>query len=206
MCINPRIQPSNRLFSAKHASHVTMSLDKLLNNVVDPIELHGVDDQRKDYTVHEYSYGISSDPLAQFAFIFSALIHDVDHPGVPNACLVREHSTLAALYKDKSVAEQNSVALSWQLLILPQFDALRETIAHSDEEMDRFRQLVINVVLATDIVDKELKGLRNNRWEVAFSETARLDDSPQEHMNRKATIVMEHLIQASDVAHTMQHW
>jgi len=25
-------------------------------------------------------------------------------------------------------------------------------------------------------------------------------------MNRKATIVIEHIIQASDVAHTMQHW
>jgi hypothetical protein len=25
-------------------------------------------------------------------------------------------------------------------------------------------------------------------------------------MNRKATFVIEHLIQASDVAHTMQHW
>ncbi len=25
-------------------------------------------------------------------------------------------------------------------------------------------------------------------------------------MNRKATIVIEHLIQASDIAHTMQHW
>ena len=130
----------------------------------------------------------------------------VDHPGVPNACLVHEKNPLASLYKDKSVAEQNSVALSWQLLILPQFDALRETIAHTDEEMERFRQLVINVVLATDIVDKELKELRNHRWEVAFSESARLDDSPQEHINRKATIVMEHLIQASDVAHTMQHW
>jgi hypothetical protein len=25
-------------------------------------------------------------------------------------------------------------------------------------------------------------------------------------MHRKATIVLEHIIQASDVAHTMQHW
>lgn len=88
----------------------------------------------------------------------------------------------------------------------PQFSALRQTIAHTEAEMVRFRQLVINVVLATDIVDKELKNLRNNRWEIAFSEAARLDDSPHEHMNRKATIVLEHLIQASDVAHTMQHW
>jgi hypothetical protein len=27
-----------------------------------------------------------------------------------------------------------------------------------------------------------------------------------EDINRKATIVIEHLIQASDVSHTMQHW
>jgi hypothetical protein len=32
------------------------------------------------------------------------------------------------------------------------------------------------------------------------------DEILQEAVNRKATIVIEHLIQASDVAHTMQHW
>ena len=30
--------------------------------------------------------------------------------------------------------------------------------------------------------------------------------SNRDDINRKATIVIEHLIQASDVAHTMQHW
>ena len=120
----------------------------------------------------------------------------MDHPGVPNAVLVKERSPLASLYKDKSVAEQNSVALAWQLLMQSQFDQLRAMIAPTTAEMTRFRQLVINVVLATDIVDKELKGLRNRRWQVAFGESARLDDSPREHMNRKATIVIEHLIQA----------
>lgn len=64
--------------------------------------------------------------------------------------------------------------------------------------MSRFRQLVINSVLATDIVDKELKGLRNRRWEVAFSEA--MEESPRDNMNRKATIVIEHLIQARFVA------
>jgi 3'5'-cyclic nucleotide phosphodiesterase len=61
--------------------------------------------------------------------------------------------------------------------------------------------------MATDIVDKELKALRNARWEKAFSqeETNRLDNE-LDQINRKATIVIEHLIQASDVAHTMQHW
>ena len=60
-------------------------------------------------------------------------------------------------------------------------------------------------VLATDIADKELKTLRNARWDSAFAEGQREED-PQATVNRKATIVIEHLIQASDVAHTMQHW
>ena len=59
--------------------------------------------------------------------------------------------------------------------------------------------------MATDIMDKDLKALRNNRWERAFSERAATQNE-RETVNRKATIVIEHLIQASDVAHTMQHW
>jgi 3'5'-cyclic nucleotide phosphodiesterase len=58
--------------------------------------------------------------------------------------------------------------------------------------------------MATDIMDKDLKMLRNARWEKAFSCVP--DANPRDAVNRKATIVIEHLIQASDVAHTMQHW
>lgn len=66
---------------------------------------------------------------------------------------------------------------------------------------------VVNTVMATDIVDKDLKNLRNDRWEKAFQAKVLSDeDAIQEDVNRKATIVIEHLIQASDIAHTMQHW
>ena len=54
-------------------------------------------------------------------------------------------------------------------------------------------------------MDKDLKDLRNARWYKAFSEQAPTE-SPDDTVNRKATIVIEHLLQASDVAHTMQHW
>ena len=67
-----------------------------------------------------------------------------------------------------------------------------------------------------DIMDKDLKVLRNARWEKAFksgedgSSGSSADDSKSDGttsvVNRKATIVLEHLIQASDVCHTMQHW
>mmetsp|Transcript_5194 Transcript_5194/g.10987 ORF Transcript_5194/g.10987 Transcript_5194/m.10987 type:complete len:182 (-) Transcript_5194:113-658(-) len=156
-------------------------------------------------SLHDFTYGITSDPLTQFACVFAALIHDVDHTGVPNAQLVKEGTHLSKVYREKSVAEQNSVDLAWELFMDPEFAELRSCICRTSEELNRFRELVVNSVMATDIVDKELKALRNGRWDKAFSEQA-TKDSAADAINRKATIVIEHLIQASDVAHTMQHW
>jgi 3'5'-cyclic nucleotide phosphodiesterase len=155
-------------------------------------------------TLHDHTYGITSDPLIQFAVVFSALIHDVDHQGVPNSTLVHEGAHIARMYRNRSVAEQNSVDLAWELLMADEFADLRNTIYATQDEAKRFRQLVVNTVMATDIMDKDLKVLRNDRWEKAFSSVP--DTNPHDAMNRKATIVIEHLIQASDVAHTMQHW
>jgi hypothetical protein len=58
--------------------------------------------------------------------------------------------------------------------------------------------------MATDIVDKELQTLGKARWEAVFADK-KVQDGHVENENRKATIVIEHLIQASDVSHTMQH-
>jgi hypothetical protein len=57
----------------------------------------------------------------------------------------------------------------------------------------------VNVVLATDIVDKDLKALRNARWEKAFQEgePSQVEISNEDAINRKATIILEHLIQVS---------
>ena len=62
----------------------------------------------------------------------------------------------------------------------------------------------MNLVMATDIFDKELGELRKKRWAKVFSTEREEYDPDDEH--RKATIVIEHIMQASDVAHTMQHW
>ena len=198
----------NPFHNFEHASHVTMSVVKLLSRIVAPSEVDYEKSAAGSKTLHDHTYGITSDP---FTRVLSALIHDVDHPGVPNAQLVKEDSALASTYKDKSVAEQNSVQLSWDLLMSSEFVNLRGAVYSSESELKRFRQLIVNSVMATDIVDKELKTLRNARWEKAFSmddqaDTTAVGQNIQENVNRKATIVIEHLIQASDVAHTMQHW
>jgi 3'5'-cyclic nucleotide phosphodiesterase len=204
------IYRSNPFHNFEHASHVTMSVVKLLSRIVAPQQLEDDSESYHDAaerasTLHDHTYGITSDPLTQFSCVLSALIHDIDHPGVPNAQLINEDNAIAKHYNGKSPAEQNSVELAWNLLMEDQFTELRTTIYQTDAELTRFRQLVVNSVMATDIADKELKVLRNLRWDRAFSSST-VDLDQRDTVNRKATIVIEHLIQASDVAHTMQHW
>lgn len=117
--------------------------------------------------------------------------------------MIKENSPIAAMYGNKSVAEQNSVDICWDLLLEPKYAHLRRVIYTNESEFKRFRQLVVNTVMATDIMDKDLKALRNKRWDAAFASSSD-DPNSRRAVNRKATIVIEHLIQASDVAHTMQ--
>ena len=135
------------------------------------------------------------------AVVFSALIHDVDHLGVPNIQLAKEKPDFAEKYDNKSIAEKNSIDIAWELFLEPRFSAFRQCVAPGNEDLEKFYATVVNVTLATDIVDKELKADRNDRWDHAFSESA-----GDEGDDLKVRIVLEHLIQASDVCHTMQHW
>ena len=191
----------NPFHNFEHASHVTMSANKLLKRVVAPDDVLNKKGSMRHIAsnLHNYTFGITSDPLTQFAIVFSALIHDVDHTGVSNGQLVKEKSHAAMKYAGKSVAEQNSVDLSWELLMESEYDELRKSIYTNETEFRRFRNLVVNSVIATDIFDKDLKEFRNRRWEKAFHQGN--DDT-----NLMATIVIEHIIQGADVAHTMQHW
>lgn len=100
--------------------------------------------------------------------------------------LVKEKTSQAIKYKNKSVAEQNSVDLSWNLLMEKSYAELRKTIYSNETEFQRFRNLVVNSVIATDIFDPDLKALRNNRWDKAFHQG-------DNDTNLKATIVIEHV-------------
>jgi hypothetical protein len=107
-------------------------------------------------------------------------------------------------YKGCSLAEQRSFDIAWELLKEEKFALLRAAIYSNRSEEAKFRQLVVNSVMSTDIFQPEMKQLRNDRWDRAFGKSIETDK--KRAIDRKATIVIEHLIQASDVAHTMQHW
>jgi CheY-like chemotaxis protein len=192
----------NPFHNFEHACHVTMSVEKFITRIVTPADVDENDlksAEGRASILHDYTHGINSDPLTLFAIVFSALIHDTDHRGVSNVQLCKEDETMASLYKSKSVAEQNSLDIAWDVLMSEEFKELRATLFATRADLLRFRQVIVNNVLATDIFDKELNDLRKNRWDRAFG------DDEVDH-NLRATIVIEHIMQASDVSHTMQHW
>ena len=206
---------NNPFHNFEHACHVTMSVNKLLKRIVAPDFSKEELDHMMTHTqeevashLHDFPHGINSDPMALFAITFSALIHDVDHRGVSNMIMMQEEPAMAVLYRNKSIAEQNSLDTAWELLMLDQFTQLRRCVFGTRHELMRFRQLIVNVVLATDIFDKEFNELRRNRWEQAFSASDCIAEGLDANTitDMRATIVMEHIIQASDVSHTMQHW
>jgi hypothetical protein len=183
----------NDFHNFEHASHVAMLSDLLLGRI------EGTEGS---------GFGITSDPLARFAVVFSALVHDVGHTGVPNGQLAKESPELAALYKHKSVAEQNSIDTAWDLLMQDRYRNLRDSLFSSSDVQERLHKLITNCVIATDIFDPDLKEFRSSRWEKAFPEAA-VKHQAGEHglaTHYKATIEIELVMQASDVAHTMQRW
>jgi len=196
----------NGFHNFEHASHVIMSTVKILQRIASPDVKKKECETEQDF--YNYTFGISSDPLTKFAIVFSALIHDVDHQGVSNDQLSKEKDPMAEIYDNKSILEQHSLDVAWSLLEESSFAELRRCIFPTQDDYRRFRQLSINCVIATDIFDAEMKSFRDSRWEKAFKSKCASEESTNtvDDWNRKATIIIECIIQASDVSHTMQHW
>jgi hypothetical protein len=105
--------------------------------------------------------------------------------------------------------------VGWKLFV---DSKLIDHVCPTDADAQLLRQIVVNCVMATDIVDRNLTALRNARWDAAFenapgtnsiisNNAPEFNDSRQrDDAHKKTTIVLEVLIQAADVSHTMQHW
>eukprot|EP00980_Cylindrotheca_fusiformis_P016139 scaffold4797_cov105-Cylindrotheca_fusiformis.AAC.1 len=180
ICIASGYQ-DNSFHNFQHASHVAH-----LSNLL----IHSMDGGKED------AARVVNDPFVRFAIVLSAIVHDVGHTGVPNSRLAKEDPSLADKYNNKSLAEQNSVDVAWEILMSHSFTNLQYLIfGNSMAKRQQLRQLLVNLVMATDIFDEDLRVLRQLRWEQAASS-----------VNCKATLVMEHVLQTSDVGHTMQSW
>uniref|UniRef100_A0A8D3D6P5 Phosphodiesterase n=1 Tax=Scophthalmus maximus TaxID=52904 RepID=A0A8D3D6P5_SCOMX len=106
----------------------------------------------KTYTVSEDGYGCLSGlipALELMALYVAAAMHDYDHPGRTNAFLVATSAPQAVLYNDRSVLENHHAASAWNLFMSrPEFNFL---VNLDHVEFKRFRFLVIEAILATDL-------------------------------------------------------
>jgi hypothetical protein len=75
-------------------------------------------------------------------------VHDYEHDGLTNDYLVASGHDLSILYNDRAPLENHHIAAAFSLLRKPEFNFLA---ALSRAEQARFRKLVIDLVLATDM-------------------------------------------------------
>ena len=82
-----------------------------------------------------------------------------------------EKDPLAAKYHDLSVAEQRSLSIAFDELLKEDYDDLRYVMfpfTFSGDEYCRFRDAVVQLVLATDISSKERSEITKKKWDLAF--------------------------------------
>jgi class 3 adenylate cyclase len=208
----------NPVHNFEHASHVAMFASKIVKRIVRPVDIDGYHQgnikNQRHWTevvarqIHDRTFGVSLDA----SLVFAAVIHDVDHTGVSNAQLVKEQDDLAVKYENKSVAEQHSIRVAWDMLKVDYFQDLRACSYSSNKEKNRLRQLIVHAIIAQDALDSNLQLLRKTRWNKAFHDSFTAESVPppmallgDDHMSRKATVAFEYIFQAADMARTMQH-
>jgi len=164
--------------NAEHAYHVTISTNKLLDLMLG---------KQFGQQVVPPTFGLRHDPVRLMALVWAALVHDVDHHGVPNRQLSTEEGDhpLAIRYNDQSIAENQSLFLAFDELlhgVVPgvldedgqkrapprqSYANLRNVMCPTQRDFLLFRKHVINLVLNTDIASPERTQLSRSKFKEA---------------------------------------
>ena len=189
--------------SFEHASHVMLSATKLCymlkdaapssssavedtttnNSAVDVINAL-YDNPNTTTTTTKITTNSIYDPWLHFALTFAALLHDVDHKGLPNAVLKSHSDPLSIRYGSpicmSSYAEWNSVDIGLSLLECEEFYLLRGVLLSQPSGdsgggqqrvgggRENFMKLVQDLVLCTDIASSQRRELGMSKWDRLF--------------------------------------
>jgi hypothetical protein len=164
----------------RHAYHVVLSCNKLLDQLLltdkssgsSPPEntpKSGAGDSNHPKRSPP-TFGLRKDPTALFGLVFSALIHDVGHPGISNRQRVNEQDAMAIRYNDESVHENYALSYAFGEFLGNDFGDLRRTIFPADAHYRYFRKLVVDAVLSTDLASPVRIQISRSKFQEAFSE------------------------------------
>eukprot|EP00300_Choanocystis_sp_HF-7_P017865 c19859_g1_i2.p1 GENE.c19859_g1_i2~~c19859_g1_i2.p1 ORF type:complete len:492 (-),score=80.63 c19859_g1_i2:121-1470(-) len=134
-------------------------------------------------------------PIEICASLVAAGIHDHEHPGLNNDFMIKSGHELALRYNDRSVLENHHVSSGLVILQQPENNFL----AHMDRlRFIDFRQLVISMVLSTDM---------SNHFQLQARFATEFESSLQEHtLTCKDTaarqLLLEQLLHCADLSNT----
>jgi len=83
----------------------------------------------------------------KFLFLFTALIHDIEHPGHNNQWEINIQSTLARKYQNDAVLEKHSLSVTRNILSNPKYILLANV---EEETVGAWMRIIEELVLATD--------------------------------------------------------
>jgi len=135
--------------------------------------------------LHAMNYFISQPILdnsltieEKFACIVSAIIHDIDHPGVSNSYEIKYSEPLSKTYNSKSVLENHHCSLAFKIFReCSECNILKNL---SKIQYNYIRSLIINMVLATDMayhksyLDEFTEKLNNKTFNINNSKDRKL--------------------------------
>ncbi|XP_069479837.1 cGMP-inhibited 3',5'-cyclic phosphodiesterase 3B [Ambystoma mexicanum] len=136
-------------FQQIHSDHLTGS-DTDSDSGIAPCRIAYISSKSCLITDDGYGCLCSNIPALELMALFiAAAMHDYDHPGRTNAFLVATNAPQAVLYNDRSVLENHHAASAWNLFLSqPEYNFLSN---FEHVEFKRFRFLVIEAILATDL-------------------------------------------------------
>jgi hypothetical protein len=151
----------------QHAFHVVLSVNKLLEFML-CTKVTAASSNNNQKQKQPPTFGLRHDPVGLLALLYAAFIHDANHLGCTNRQRIIEEPQLALLYNDQSLSEHHSLAIAFQELLNGNYTHLYRACFPTEPDYHRFRYLVIDSVLSTDIACPVRSQIAKSKYQETF--------------------------------------
>lgn len=142
-----------------------------------------------------------SGQLEIMACLIAATIHDFEHLGLSNDFLMRTLHDRALLYNDRSVNEHHHLSAAFLLMRTPDCNFLE---ALSETDYKRFRALVVDLVLGTDMA---VHGELMTQLSAAFDPVKQAEgDTGVVIASQDVDLVLQMVLKCADLGHLASAW
>jgi len=134
--------------------------------------------------------------LDMLSCVLLGLAHDMDHPGVNNAFLIKTRDPIAILYNDRSVLENaHAAGLFYMLMTRPEANILATL---EPAQYEQVRKFVLSGIMATDM-SRHFDLVKNIKEMPSASELPELDD-------KQRGALVDLIAKSSDICHLVRPW